>query len=236
MSAHVVDLTRPCAQVPGSSIRPVDPACVFGSVLCAVDPSPNKEAAWRHAVLLASPGGAAERVSESQLTRHGQRVLQHGCTGHDLLVLGAGVASYAVVRYAPIPVLIARWCPLGTEVTDTILVPVDDSPQSSHAVVLAGQLAAAHRGTVTILAAPPRDPSFQRAIAASGRILLRATGAAPRVLGNQVPPERSIPTAAASITASLVVLGSGTNEMDRRKAAQIVGSLGCSVLVVPDGR
>jgi hypothetical protein len=122
------------------------------------------------------------------------------------------------------------------QATDTILVPIDNSPQSSRAVVLAGRLAADHGGTVTILATPLRDPSFDRAIAAGGRVLLRATGAAPRVLGNQLPPERSIPSAAAPISASLVVLGCGTKEMDRRMAAQVVGSLGCSALVVLDGR
>jgi nucleotide-binding universal stress UspA family protein len=121
-------------------------------------------------------------------------------------------------------------------VTDTILVPIDDSPQSSYAVVLAGRLAADHGGTVTVLPAPRRDPSFQRAIAAGGRVLLRATGAAPRVLASQLAPAQSIPSAAASITASLVVLGCGSKEIDRRTAAQVVGSLGCSGLVVPDGR
>ena len=227
MATRVVDSTHSSA---------VDPVRVFGSVLCALDTSANARAARSHAALLASAGGAVETVSASQLIRYGQRAPHHDCKGHDLLVVGAGVASCAAVLDAPIPILIARCCPLGTQVTDTILVPIDDSPQSSHAVVLAGRLAAAHGGTVTILAAPPRDPSFQRAIAKGGRVLLRATGAAPRVLGNQLPPERSIPSAAASITASLVVLGCGPKPIDRRIAAQVVGSLGCSALVVPDGR
>ena len=67
-------------------------------------------------------------------------------------------------------------------------------------------------------------------------MLLQATGAALRVLGSQLAPERSIPSAAASITASLVVFGCGTEEIDRRTAAQVVGSLGCSALVVPGSR
>jgi nucleotide-binding universal stress UspA family protein len=236
MTAHVVDSTRCGTQPVLSTKHPVDPVYVFGSVLCAIDRSANAQAAWRHAALLASPGGVVETVSESQLFRHGKPALLHDCEGYDLLVVGAGVASYAAVLNAPIPTLIARWCPLGTQVTDTILVPIDDSPQSSHAVVLAGRLAADHGGTVTILPARPRDPSFQRAIAAGGRVLLRATGAAPRVLASQLAPEQSIPSAAASITASLVVLGCGSKEIDRRTAAQVVGSLGCSGLVVPDGR
>jgi hypothetical protein len=236
MSAHVVDSTSRGAQPADSTKRPVDAVSVFRSVLCAVDRSANAQAAWRHAALLASPGGVVEAVSEPQLIRYAQRALIHGSKGHDLLVVGAGVASHAAVLNAPIPILVARRCPLGTEATDTILVPIDDKPQSSHAVVLAGRLAADHSGTVTILPAPPRDPSFQRAIAGGGRVLLQATGVAPRVLGNQLPPERSIPSAAASITASLVVFGCGTEEIDRRTAAQVVGSLGCSALVVPGSR
>jgi hypothetical protein len=223
------------AQPALSTKRHLDPVRVLGSVLCATDRSATAHAARRHAALLASPGAVVKTVSASRLIRQGQRALHGGCKGHDLLVVGASAFSYAAVLHAPIPILIARRCPLGTQVTDTILVPIDDSPQSSHAAVLAGRLAADHGGTVTILPAPPRDPSFQRAIAASERILLRATGAAPRILGNQLPPERSIPSAAASITASLVVLGCATTQIDRRTAAQIVGSLGCSALVVPDG-
>jgi nucleotide-binding universal stress UspA family protein len=236
MTAHVADSTHFGAEPALSTKRPVDPVRVFGSVLCAIGRSANAQAARRHAALLTSPGGVVETVSESQLFRHGKPALLHDCEGHDLLVVGAGVASYAAVLNAPIPILVARCCPLGTQVTDTILVPIDDTPQSSHAVVLAGRLAADHGGTVTILPAPPRDPSFQRAIAAGGRVLLQATGVAPRVLGNQLPPERSIPSAAASITASLAVFRCGTEEIDRRTAAQVVGSLGCSALVVPGSR
>src|SRR5215211_8169769 len=193
MTAHVVDSTHCGGQPALSTKHPVDPVHVFGSVLCAIDRSANAQAAGRHAALLASSRGPVETVSESQLIRYGQRALHHDCEGYDLLVVGAGVASHAAVLSAPIPILVARRCPVGTEVTDTILVPIDDTPQSSHAVVLAGRLAADHSGTATILPAPRRDPSFQRAIAAGGRVLRRATGAAPRVLDNQLPPERSIP-------------------------------------------
>jgi nucleotide-binding universal stress UspA family protein len=118
-------------------------------------------------------------------------------------------------------------------VTDTILVPVEDSPESSRAVALAGRLAAAHRGTVTILGAPPRDPMLQRAIAASSRVLLGATGAVPRLLSEQLAPERAIPSAAVALAATLVVMGSASDEAARRMTAQIAGCLACSVLAVP---
>ena len=155
------------------------------------------------------------------------------CSGHDLLALGGGAGALTAVVNAPIPILIARLCPLGTEVTDTVVVSVDDSPESSRAVELAGALAAAHGRTVTILAAPPSDPAFDRAIAASFRVLLRATGKIPRVYGEPRPLERRIPPAAASLTASLVVLGCGRSQSERRRIAAIAGAIGCSVLVVP---
>jgi nucleotide-binding universal stress UspA family protein len=208
-------------------------ACTFGSVLCAIDGGADAQAARRHAELLAKPGGTVELVLVSQLTRHGSRALQDGCEGHDLLVLSAGAASNAAVQHAPIPVLIARWCPLGTDVTDTILVAVDDSPESTRAVELAGRLAAAHGGRITILVAPAREPRLQRAIAASGRVLLRATGEVPRVFGEQLPPERTIPSAASAVAASLVVLGSGSGDLARSRTATIVSTVGCSVLAVP---
>jgi nucleotide-binding universal stress UspA family protein len=209
------------------------PPGAFSSVLCAADTSANSRAAYDQAVLLASPSGTVERVPRPELTRHGHRALHDACDGHDLLALGADGAASAAVQHAPIPVLIARWCPLGIDVTDTILVPVDDSPEASRAVAFAGRIAAAHGGTVTILRAAPRDPALQRTIDASGRVLLETTGAAPRHYGEQLPREHAIPSAATALTASLVVLGCGSSEPDRRMTAQIAGAIGCSVLVVP---
>ena len=228
--------TPRAAQPADDTERPVDAGRTFTSVLCAVDTSTNGQAARRQAALLASPDGVVEPILESRLTRHGPPALRDSCEGHDLLVLGGGVEAYTAVQHAPIPILVARNCPPGTQVTDTMLVPVDDSPQSSHAVVVAGRIAAAHGGAVTVIPAPPLDLSQQRAIAASRRILVRATGAAPRLLGNQLRPERIIQTAAASVRASLVVLGCGSSDLERQMATQLVASLGCSTLVVFDDR
>jgi nucleotide-binding universal stress UspA family protein len=213
--------------------RPAGPAGTFSSALCAADTSANSRAAHDQAMLLAAPGGTVERVPGPQLTRQGHRALQDACMGRDLLALGADAAVLAVVEDAPIPVLIARRCPLGTDLTDTILVPVDDSPESTRAVELAGRIAAAHGGTVTILGAPSRDPALQRAIAASGRVLLEITGSTPRRFGEQLPREHAIPSAADALTATLVVLGSGSSEPARRMTAQIARAIACSVLAVP---
>jgi nucleotide-binding universal stress UspA family protein len=232
LTVHVVGRDLHTGQAQNRVESPDAASGTFGSVLCAVGGTANDQAARRQAELLASPERTIELVSAAQLTRHGLRALHEHCAGHDLLALGAGPAVQTAVQQAPIPILIARWCPLETEVADTILVPVDASPESSRAVELAGRLAAAHGGPVSILAAPPRDPALQRAIAASGRILLGATGAAPRVVGQQLPRQRSVPSAAATLTASLVVLGSGNSAIERSATADIVGRLGCSVLVV----
>jgi hypothetical protein len=85
------------------------------------------------------------------------------------------------------------------------------------------------------VAAPACDPALQRALAAGLGVLLRAPGAAPHVFGEPLPPERVIPSAAATIKASLVVLDFGRSPAERRAAALMVGSIGCSVLAVPRG-
>jgi sulfide:quinone oxidoreductase len=213
--------------------RSAAPAPLFGAVLCGVDRSADGRAAHDQAVLLSSPGGDVEVVPAPRLARHGHRALDRACDGHDLLVLGAGAGASVAVEHAPIPVLVARWCLPGTDVTDTILVAVDDSPASSRAVELAGRLAAAHGGTVTILAAPLGDPARRRAIAAARRILLQITGAAPRVLGEQPPREHAVASAAAALTASLVVLGTDRSQSAKGMTAQIAAGVGCSVLTVP---
>jgi nucleotide-binding universal stress UspA family protein len=233
ITGHVLDRDLDVAQPADRAEGPAEPACTFSSVLCGIDRSANAHAARDQAELLASPGGTVELVPAPQLTHEGHRALSERCEGHDLLALGAGAAARAAVEHAPIPILIARWSPPGTRVTDTILMPVDDSPESSRAVELAGRLAAGHGGTVTIIGAPPRDPAFQRAIAASSRVLLHSTGATPRLFNEQLPPERAIPAAAATLTASLLVLRAGSSETARRMTLQIAGRVGCSVLAVP---
>jgi nucleotide-binding universal stress UspA family protein len=118
-------------------------------------------------------------------------------------------------------------------VTDNIVVPVADSPESSRALEFASLLAAAHGGTVTLLVAPRSDPAIERAIAASTSVVLRAPGADPRVYGAPRPPERVIPAAAAALKASLVVLDGARSQAEKRTSALLAGAIGCSVLSVP---
>jgi nucleotide-binding universal stress UspA family protein len=231
LTGLILECDLDAAQPADGAERSAEPAC--SSVLCGIDRSTNARAARDQAKLLASPGGTVEVVPGHELTHHGHRALNERCDGHDLLVLGASDAARAAVEHTPIPILIARWSPFGGKLTDTVLVPVDDSPGSPRAVELAGRVASVHGGTVNIMAAPSRDPAFQRVIAATSRILLRTTGAAPRRLNEQLPPERAIPSAAAALPASLLVLGTGTSETARRMTMQIADRVGCSVLVVP---
>jgi nucleotide-binding universal stress UspA family protein len=209
-------------------------AAAFRSVLCGIDNSAHGRAARDQAMLLASPGGKVKLVPLPQLTHRGDRALQDACEGFDLLALGADDGASRALEHARVPILIARWPPRAPDLRGTFLGPVDDSPESRRAVVLAGRLAAAHGGTVAVLAAPPRDTAFQRAIAASQRILLQATGTAPRLVGEPLPREEIIRSTAVALPASLVILGTGHSETERRIAAQIADRVGSSVLALPD--
>jgi nucleotide-binding universal stress UspA family protein len=231
LTGLILECDLDAAQPADGAERSAEPAC--SSVLCGIDRSANARAARDQAKVLASPGGTVELVPAPELTHHGHRTLNERCEGHDLLVLGGGDAARAAVEHTPIPILIARWSPVGVKLTDTILVPIDDSPAPRPAVELAGRVASVHGGTIDIMAAPPRDPAFQRAIAATGRILLRSTGAVPRRFNERLPPERAIPSAAAALPASLLVLGAGSSETARRMTMHIADCVGCSVLVVP---
>jgi nucleotide-binding universal stress UspA family protein len=205
----------------------------FASVLCGIDRSVNSRAARDQAALFASPGGTLELVPAPRLTRHADRALRDACAGHDLLALGADAEAFRAVEQTSIPLLIARWCPVPSDVASTILVAVDGSPDSGRAVELAGRLAAAHGGSVVLLAAPPRDPALARAIAASRRILVETTGAAPRLIGEQAPREEAICSAALAVTASLVVFLTGHGENARRDAGRLASRVGSSVLAIP---
>jgi hypothetical protein len=206
---------------------------VFASAVCVVDTSALGQAARHQAAAFADPGGAVHYISAPGPTRRRSSALLDRCVGADLLVLGAAADAPTVLEHACIPVLLARCCPLGAKVTDRILVAVDDCAEPDRAAEVAGLLAARHDGTVAIAPVPERNPALQRATAASSRIIIQATGVAPRVVGEYVAPERAISSVAATLDATLLVLPAGSTEQARSKAALIARWVGCSVLAVP---
>ena len=94
----------------------------------------------RPAQLLARRGRAEQEVVEA-------------CDGADLLVLGAGGDPDSVIRRASLPLLLARWCPAGTRVTDRILIAIDDESEPDRAAEAAGLLASRYGGAVAVVSA-----------------------------------------------------------------------------------
>ena len=206
---------------------------LFSSVLCGTDNGSSGLAARHQAAWLAEPEGAVKLVPTRALTRHGPRALVAQCAGHDLLVLGSEPEPHALIRHAPIPVLLARWCRERCDVTDEILVAVGGEAGAARAAELAARIAARRRGAVSIVAAPGRSRDVERALAAAGRIILCTVGSTPPVLVEPVPPELAVPRAAAEIGASLLVVSVGDDAWDAALASDIARRAGCSLLTVP---
>jgi nucleotide-binding universal stress UspA family protein len=237
---HGTGFMRPRSALfrPPDGVRPdrrTERRPVFTSAVCAAGRSPTGHVARHQAAALVDPDGTVQSISAYAAARHGHGALLDRCDGADLLVLAAGGDSHTVLKHASIPVLLARPTQLGTEVTDRIIVASDVSPESRRAAEVAGLLAAGRGAVVAIMPAPEPDPAVQRAVAASGRIVLASTGMASPVLGDQPPLERAIPVAAAALDASLLVLPLST-ESARSRAALIARRIGCSVLAVPASR
>lgn len=210
--------------------EPLAPIPVFPSILCGTDNGAAGIAARRQAAWLAEDAAALDIVSARELTGLGPDLLRQRCFPHDLLVLPAGSHEHALA-HAGIPVLLAGWCPEGKYVTDDILVAVDHRAGAMRAARLAALMAERHRGSVSIVAAPPRSRELDRALAAGSRIILSTVGTAPQLLGAVDWPERAIAKATAAIGASLLVLG--VDSLSPTPAADIARFAGCSVLAIP---
>ena len=207
---------------------------MFASVLCGADNGAAGYAARRQAGLLASPGGSVKVVPAATLSREAPDQLRNRCRGHDLLVIADHQGASLTLQYAPIPLLLARWCPAGpAEMTESILVTVDERAASEQAVDLAGRLAARYGSRVALLAAPRRDPALERALDAGERIVLERTGAAPAILGRKLPLEQAIAAGCEDVAATLLVLATGAAGIAPRTAADIAARVGCCVLAVP---
>jgi hypothetical protein len=206
---------------------------LFRSILCGAHNGPSGVAARRQAAWLAGAEGVVEVDSPRALTGHGSAVLAERCAAHDLLVLPADETTPWLIPGVPVPVLLARWCPAGRDLTDRILVAVGDRPGSSRAARLAAGLAERHRGSVALVAAPGRSRELERALAAAGRVIVRTTGAAPEVHGELARPALAVPGAAARTGASLLVAAIGDDAWDPESARDFARFAACSVLTVP---
>jgi nucleotide-binding universal stress UspA family protein len=206
---------------------------LFTSVLCGTDNSASGAAARHQAAWLAGSDGLVELVPRHELTDLGSRALAERCRGHDLLVLGSEGNARTLIACAPVPVLFARWCPAGRDVTDEILVAVGDHAGAERAAELAAELAVRRRGSVSVVPAPGRIHDLSRAIAATQRIVLCTAGTTPRLLSELARPEVAIARAAAQVGASLLVLGVGDDAWSAAEAADIARHTGCSLLAVP---
>jgi hypothetical protein len=206
----------------------------FPTVLCGADNGQAGVAARRQAAWLAGEDGVVEVVPLREIADAGAPALADRCRGHDLLVVGSEANAPALIAAAPIPVLLARWCPLDHDVTDEIIVAVGDHARAVAAAELAALLAVRHRGSVSVVAVPGRTRGLARAIAATQRIVLCTAGTSAPLLGELARPEVAIPRAAAQIGASLLVVGVGDDAWSAAEAGHIARHAACSLLAVPD--
>lgn len=209
------------------------PTPAFRAVLCATDNSVSGIAARRQAEWIADDEHAVEFVPVRAVTMAAPDELMDRCSGRDLLVIGADADAHALVRQLTIPVLFARWCQTGNDVTDSILVAIGQRGGAARAAELAGRLARRHRAAVSLVAVPAASHELTRALATAGRIVLQTTGSAPRIVGDVTPAWISVPRAAAASQASLLVLGIGNDRSERDAASDIARFARCSVLIVP---
>ena len=209
---------------------------LFPSILCGTDHGPSGVAARRQAAWVAGEHGTVELVPAGELMACGPEELAQRCLGHDLLVLGSESEAHALFAHAGTPVLLARWCLHGHDLTDEILVAVGGHPGCERAAVLAADLARRYRGSVSVVAVHEHSRELRRALAATSRIILCGAGHVPRVLGEPAPPEIAVPEAANEIGATMLVLGIGEDAWDAEVARTIARGVACSVLAIPEPR
>jgi hypothetical protein len=200
---------------------------LFASVVCLVGRNPMDHAARQQATTL----GDVEYIDTPHLRSNS--ALLDRCDGADVLVLGADDDAAALIERASLPLLLARTCPSGADVTDRMLVAVDDRSEPHRAAEVAGRLASRHGGTVAVVPFLEPRGALERATAAASRIVLQTAGLVPRVYGAPTPLARAVLSAVASMDATLLVLPLGSEAIARSNAALIARLVGCSVLVIP---
>lgn len=208
---------------------------LFHSILCGTDNSPSGVAALRQAAWLSHPDGALDLVATRAVTGHGPEALDELCEGHDLLAVASEPSAHALIPYVRIPVLLARWCPDGRDVTDRILIAVGEHRGTERAASLAAEIALRHRGTVAVVAAPGHSRGLAHTLAATSRIVMCTAGSTPEILGEAASPEIAVPHAALEAGASLLVVSLGDDAWEAPAAIDLARRTGCSMLAVPPG-
>ena len=203
---------------------------LFASVVCVVGRNAMDHAARQQATTLGD-AGEVEYVETPRLRSNS--ALLDRCDGADVLVLGAHDDTAGLIERASLPLLLARSCPSGADVTDRILVAVDDKSQPHRAAEIAGRLASRHDGTVAVVPFLEPRGALERATAATSRIVLESAGQVPRVYGAPTELKRAVLSAVAAMDATLLVLPRGSEASARSNAALSARLVGCSVLVIP---
>jgi nucleotide-binding universal stress UspA family protein len=159
-----------------------------------------------------------------------------GIAGHSRAggILLNSVAT-ALLHRSPVPVLVARRSPDGTDFPARIVLASDGTPMSDAAAELTARLAARHGAAVGIVGAIDHEAPFRPGLAEHATQIQQATGTAPTMLSASGAPHHAVVTAAREFGASLIVTGSRA-----LTGASAIGSVServahgasCSVLVV----
>jgi nucleotide-binding universal stress UspA family protein len=193
---------------------------------------PRPQAAQIEALVSATAVASRERVHANvQIaeTSDGPATVAARARGHDLLVLPPGRLARAMVARAELPVLVAR---PGPQALDSVLVAVDGTAQAHAAALLGAELAARDDAQLALVATPEHDAAHQHALQRDAAAVERITGRRPLILDEHGPPVTSIVGAAATLKASLIVLGSRPEHHADSVSAQVAERATCSVLVL----
>jgi nucleotide-binding universal stress UspA family protein len=178
-----------------------------------------------------------EGPTDEQLIRRsrGYGLLVVGCDRHPWSVgVAARTLASALIHRAPVPVMVARTPPPGTQFPQRVVVASDGSTEASRAVDLSLRLCAEHQATIAlVLAARNRDLEPQTLTVLNPELFEQL--AVDRLLIDpDTAPHTTIVEWAKLTNASLVVVGSRRPSASRAIASvseHVAHQAPCSVLV-----
>ena len=215
-----------------TSHRLAPSASLFGRVVCVTERSEGGAEAVRQAAVLGGTGGELELLALAPDPAHQAEAVLERCEGRGLLVVPAGPLARTILPRATIPVLVARTVPSGGDFPGSVLVAVDGTPEAHDAARLGARLAAHGHATVALVASPEHDASHQSALQHDAETVERLSGRWPLILDEHGAPAPSILAAAASLEASLIVLGSRPGRPAAGVSCEVAEAASCSVLVL----